>query len=388
MIDILKCTVKDAARTVTPDSIWKRIRAYSRALNLYETNRFNFFPVSREPVVIYTFTGWSLGNVFRMSQSLDGRPASFIVGFTKYPSDWKLIFLRRQLRKYKNKYPENRIVFITNSVEELNKARRFGFDARWVNKNAFQREDQFVVKPGVEEKYDAVMNARTIRVKRMELARKVDPMAIITVVSNEEYYEEMRDVLAKAEWVNFDDPGSYTYLSRNEVCRVLNQSRTGLILSAFEGNNKASIEYLLSGTPVVSTPSKGGRDVFFDEDYCAIVEPTPEAVQEGVDSMIACDVDPEYIREQTLDKIHDHRERFLALVSDLTNGRCATSVDEWLDRFPRNMKFRCRPKHFRSFLESEYLAECPEFTSESTLRENKHELWRSITNNQVEVRTA
>lgn len=373
-------TVKDAARAITPDGIWARLRAYDKPLNLYETNRFNFFPVSHDPLVIYTFTGWSLGNVFHMSQSLDGRPASFIVGFTKYPSDWKLIYLHRQLREYFDKYPDNRVVFIVNSRDELRSMRKFGFDCRFVNKNAFQREDQFIVKPSTEKKYNAVMNARTIRVKRMELARKIGSMAIITVVSNEEYYAEMRDVLAKAEWVNFDGQGNYTYLSRSEVCRVLNQSQTGLTLSALEGNNKASIEYLLSGIPVVSTPSKGGRDVFFEEDFCAIVEPTPEAVRQGVDAMIARNIDPWSIRERTLSKIRDHRARFLSLVSDLSDGVYDASIDDWLDLFPRNMKFRCQPKHFRSFLESGYLTECPEFTSESTLREKRPSFWRSIVN--------
>ena len=35
----------------------------------------------------------------------------------------------------------------------------------------------------------------------------------------------------------------------------------------------ASIEYLLAGLPVVSTPSLGGRDHYFDDEYCLIAPP-------------------------------------------------------------------------------------------------------------------
>lgn len=372
--------IKEVARTVTPETIWGRLRAYRRPLNLHETTRFNFFPVSYDPLVIYTFTGWELGlgNVFHMSRSLD-RPASFIVGFTRYAKEWKLRFLRRQFDKYRARHPQNRIVLIANSKEELDRMRQFGFDVRFVNKNAFQREDQFAIRTGEEKIYDAVMNARMARWKRIELAREIDQLAMITVVDEEEYYSEMRDVLSDTtSWVNFDDHGNYDYLSRSEVCCVLNRSRTGLILSAREANNKASIEYLLSGVPVVSTHSKGGRDVFFGEDYCATVDATPEAVREGVESMATREIDPEYIRRQTLNKIHDHRTRFLSLVSDLTDGRHSASVDDWLDLYPRNMKFRCQPEHFQSFLESELLVGCPEFRSSTVLREHQPERWHSI----------
>jgi glycosyltransferase involved in cell wall biosynthesis len=346
-----------------------------------KTARFNFFPVSYDPLVIYTFTGFELGlgNVFYMSRSIEQKTASFIVGFTGYALDWKLRYLRRQLDAYQSRYPHNHIVLIANTEEELDRMRHLGLDARFVNKNAFQREDQFTIKKGVNKIYDSVMNARTLRLKRMELARNVDPLAVITVVDNEEYFWEMRSVLAYAEWVNFDRQGDYSYLSRSEVCKILNQSRTGLILSAHEGNNKASIEYLLSGIPVVSTSSLGGRDVFFDEDYCAIVEATAEAVGGGVESMVTRDIDPEYIRQQTLDKIRDHRARFLSLVSHLTDGHYEASVDDWLDLYPRNMKFRCQPEHFRAFLESDYLTERPEHTSEFTLREERPGLWHSMT---------
>ncbi len=54
------------------------------------------------------------------------------------------------------------------------------------------------------------------------------------------------------------------------------------ILSAEEGSSYASMEYLLAGLGVVSTHSTGGRDVYFDPDYCITCDPTPEAVRDAV----------------------------------------------------------------------------------------------------------
>ncbi|WP_164127899.1 glycosyltransferase, partial [Stenotrophomonas maltophilia] len=62
-------------------------------------------------------------------------------------------------------------------------------------------------------------------------------------------------------------------LTPEAVNRVYNQAAVGLCLSAVEGAMCASMEYLMAGLPVVSTPSVGGRDVYFDPDYCIIAEP-------------------------------------------------------------------------------------------------------------------
>ena len=372
--------LKSFFRRLSPKSIWGIGRAYSKPLNLYETNRFNFFPVSLDPPVIYTFTGWSLGNVFTMSAALGTRQASFIVGFTRFPASWKLRYLRRQMVEYEGRYPRNKVVFIANSPEERDNMRQFGFEAHFINKNAFQREDQFTVEPESVSAYDAVMNARLARWKRMELASDVDRLALITVLGDEEYYAEMRETLPHADWVNFDAGDKYEYLSQAQINHVLNRSKVGLILSAFEGNNKASIEYLLSGLPVVSTPSKGGRDVFFDPDYCAIVDPSPAAVKNGVQELIDRDINPHHVREQTLKKIRAHRQRFLDLAHELSDGACEIDVDDWLDRFPRNMKFRCQPEHFRAILESDYFTDGrPAYTSEHGLRKHDPDLWSKIT---------
>ena len=41
-----------------------------------------------------------------------------------------------------------------------------------------------------------------------------------------------------------------------------------------EGANYASVEYLLAGLSIVSTPSiSGGREVYFDPEFCIVCDP-------------------------------------------------------------------------------------------------------------------
>jgi glycosyltransferase involved in cell wall biosynthesis len=48
------------------------------------------------------------------------------------------------------------------------------------------------------------------------------------------------------------------------VNQGLARAVVGLCLSTVEGSNYASMEYMLAGLPIVSTPSIGGREVYFD----------------------------------------------------------------------------------------------------------------------------
>ena len=85
----------------------------------------------------------------------------------------------------------------------------------------------------------------------------------------------------------FDEGGMPIRLPLSEVNRHLNRAGVGLCLSEREGAMFASTEYLLSGLPVVSTPSTGGRHVYYDEEYCWTVPPDPRSVAEAVAALKA-----------------------------------------------------------------------------------------------------
>ncbi len=77
----------------------------------------------------------------------------------------------------------------------------------------------------------------------------------------------------------------------------------------------ASGEYLLSGLPIVSTPSIGGRHIYFDEEFCLVVPADPSSVAEAVDAMKARAIPRGYVRERTLKRMEQDRGRFLGLLN-------------------------------------------------------------------------
>jgi hypothetical protein len=77
----------------------------------------------------------------------------------------------------------------------------------------------------------------------------------------------------------------------------------------------ASTEYLLSGLPIVTTPSRGGRHIYHDAEYCLSVPPDPRSVGEAVQALKARRIPRTYIRNRTLQRLNRDRERFMALLN-------------------------------------------------------------------------
>jgi SAM-dependent methyltransferase len=105
--------------------------------------------------------------------------------------------------------------------------------------------------------------------------------------------------------------------SHQEVNQALSRAATGLVLSEVEGASYAAMEYMLAGLPVVSTPSQGGRDIYFDPDYCAVVAPDPRSIRDAVTALRQRNIPRAYVRERTLQRIEPGRRRFVALVEEI-----------------------------------------------------------------------
>ena len=193
----------------------------------------------------------------------------------------------------------------------------------YVNHNALVDETLFQIETTTPKRYDAIYNAVLAPFKRHALASKVRNLAVITYFKegSDDYLKQLLPQLDHPSWLNFGEStperSTYQLILQQDLTTYLNQARSGLCLSKHEGAMFASIEYMLCGLPVVSTQSFGGRDAFFDDEYVTIVDDTPEAVSEGVRTAIARRVDPEYIRQQTIHKMEEHRIRLLDLVQTI-----------------------------------------------------------------------
>ena len=94
----------------------------------------------------------------------------------------------------------------------------------------------------------------------------------------------------------------------------------------------ASVQYLLAGLKVVTTPSEGGRDEFFDAEYVDVVTASPDAVAAGVRRQVLSDrLDPLEIHCRTVAKMKAHRERLLGVVQTFFSdvGESRSFRDDW-----------------------------------------------------------
>ena len=117
----------------------------------------------------------------------------------------------------------------------------------------------------------------------------------------------------------FDFSSPIKQLNNKQVCEKINLGKVGLILSKIEGACYASSEYLLSGLPVVSTYNYGGRDVFFNDEFCINTLPIPQSIKNASYDLIKKEIDPSYIRNSTIKKMKPHLDRFQELLENIFN---------------------------------------------------------------------
>jgi hypothetical protein len=242
---------------------------------------------------------------------------------------WKAV---ERVRFYRRRYPRHRFLFLANTEVEADLLRRFGGEPPLLaHQNIFLDETVFRPLPGATRDFDAVLNAKMNPFKRHALAREVERLAVISFddaglppAERQAYAASVRRALAHATFANDLSVGAGAMLSREEVNRWLNRASVGLMLSAVEGGNFASTEYLLAGLPVVSTRSRGGRDRYFDAADCILTEADPREIAEAVTALKARNVPPESVRERVLKLIERDRNGFeegvLAAARDLPNG--------------------------------------------------------------------
>lgn len=221
--------------------------------------------------------------------------------------------------------------FMCNTPQEDVMLRRVGLPGALTSINCYINERVFRIT-GEPKQYDAVYTAQMEPMKRLHLAAKIPSLYVVT-------YGTCRTPEGAYDLHRFEPLLIHASFNRRwatseEILSIHNRSRVGLALSVREGAMLGAVEYMLCGVPLVSTPCQGGRELFFDDRFVSIVEPTPEAVAAGVRGMISRHVDPHLVREATLRRINGHRATLCAYVRRIVERKhgCVPSPEEVYER--------------------------------------------------------
>ncbi len=135
-------------------------------------------------------------------------------------------------------------------------------------------------------------------------------------------------------------------IPQQEINELCNQSLCGGIFSESEGGCYSSIEYLLSGLPVLSTFSDGGRDLFYTPDNSVLVCPTTEDVEKGWKTVVTKlkngQFDRQKIREDALEKSKIYRNEFINVIADIFEEK---QIDTDPERYFYSIRNSWKPVH-------------------------------------------
>ncbi len=297
--------IKDA---VFAGRIWRANGRDAARRWWHERNANHLHVVSREPPVVYLWWG---KDDHALQFELRNRPLILLYLFPWCTTLEAIPEIAREIHQRKANFPGHRHVLLCNEAFTVEPLRAAGCEAVFCNQNAFINENVFHPLPGAVKEFDAVYNAAMSPYKRHPLAARVKSLMLLTYsyagTHRSAYEEETRRALAHAAWLK-DSKSASEKVTPEQMVAFYSRAHVGLTLSAVEGGMFVSMEYLLCGLPVVSTPSVGGRDSFWDHRYVIVCEPEPERIAAAVQELKARNLDPQFVRAATLEKVRQHRE--------------------------------------------------------------------------------
>jgi glycosyltransferase involved in cell wall biosynthesis len=145
------------------------------------------------------------------------------------------------------------------------------------NQNAFLNEERYKIIDNVEKKNNMVISSCFSYYKNVHLAKNIDNVLHIGYINSK--LEYIPDFGTRANFINNTmDMNDYRWICNKMYTNLLNSSLCGGIFSLHEGACFSSSEYLLCGLPVISTLSKGGRDIFYNNENSIICDANVESV--------------------------------------------------------------------------------------------------------------
>jgi len=279
--------------------------------------------LSIDPPIVLTTFGWP--DRMRWIEAFEpvlGSRQALVLCYTSWhwtngiTAKWTIA----RFRHYRRQHPQREVHLLVNAPDEIETMARFGEPAKLLNHNLFISEAVFRPVNPHRPTYDAIYVARMAPTKRIELAAAIDRVAYVLHIPDAANAWTKRtrarlETLAPSHTIlNVWDGDKPLPLKAGALNLALADTAVGLCLSEVEGAMRASMEYLLAGLAVVTTPSLGGRDFYFDAEYCLTVPPNPRSVRDAVIALRDRQIPRQYIRERTLARLEPQRRAFLGML--------------------------------------------------------------------------
>lgn len=262
--------------------------------------------LSSEPLVMATYDSFVPALLDILPATLLKR--SFFLVFSSWTKEpWsKAVATSWRL----NRIPRKRAVFMCSTFRETSRMNIVGFKSAFCHHNLFCNEDDYMTSSGEERRFDAVYTAVAHGYKRHHLSAKVRSLyLLISNLDRLSFLAQSYDVIP---------PHNDRILTAREISAVYGDCKTGLALSAVEGGMRAATEYLLCGLPIVSTPSLGGRDAYYDRNNHIICGESPDAVADSVALAVSRDWDRALIRANAIKRSQEFRQTLSDTVRSIT----------------------------------------------------------------------
>jgi len=210
------------------------------------------------------------------------------------------------------------ITILANTFEEKIFFEKKTKNVLFCNHNAFLNENKYNIYDSIVKKYDLVIDSAFHAYKNVNIAKKIKNtlhigyFKYILINTNDKVIPNF-GVLA-----NFKN-GEYIKLDKTLINIYYNQSLMGGLFSECEGACFASSQYLLSGLPVISIKSRGGRDIWYNENNSIICENNEDSVYEAVElaksKLISGEFNRVKIRELHLKQMDEHRNTLINYIN-------------------------------------------------------------------------
>jgi glycosyltransferase involved in cell wall biosynthesis len=310
------------------------------AAKVFLKNTMPCYIISREPIILTSYWVDFFNNHERIISLLPNNKKCYFLFQLGYhvEKEWRMKEINEQIAEINNSISTANLeyIFLCNSEEETEMLKSSNLNAVFCNQNAFLDENNYNVIKKCDKLYDAVYLARFTPFKRHELAADIKKLKLIGDYkeSEKEYFDKSRKLLSSAEWTK----KVYAF----NIYKHLNQAKVGLCLSPEEGAMFVSTEYLLCGLPIVSTKSIGGRDIYYNNEYVEIVDDASGDVASGVKTLINKNIDPEYVRNKTIEIMIEHRNIFIDVVQKIYDkeNKNSSFKEEWADVFVHKLGLR------------------------------------------------